>query len=67
MVFVPLAPTAGVGTLRIVKESRIRLMNVAFGDAVGCLFNWGVGTAELLEAHQKSQEIDLGAGEATAT
>ena len=58
VVFVPLAPTAGVGNLQIVKKNHITLLDASFGDAVGCLFNWGVGTADLLANHMSSQEMD---------
>ncbi len=58
VVFVPLAPTPGVGTLQIVDRGRVTLLNVSFGEAIGCLFNWGVGTGALLAAHKQSKEID---------
>ena len=56
VVFVPLTPTPGVGTLQIVARARITLLDASFGDAIGCLFNWGVGTSELLAAHRRSQD-----------
>lgn len=59
VVFVPLAPTPGVGTLRIVDRKRIRLLDASFSEAIGCLFNWGVGTADLLASHRRSQDIDV--------
>ena len=61
VVFVPLAPTPGVGTLQIVARARITLLDASFGDAIGCLFNWGVGTAELLASHRRSQDQGDGA------
>ena len=59
VVFVPLAPTPGVGTLQIVDRKRIRLLDASFSEAIGCLFNWGVGTADLLASHKRSQDIDV--------
>jgi uncharacterized membrane protein len=49
-VFVPLAPTPGVGTLQLVDRDKIEPLDVSFADAVGCLFNWGKGTSELRTA-----------------
>ena len=60
VVFVPLAPTPGIGTLQIVAKERIKPLNASFGDAIGCLFNWGVGTADLLATDRRSQEFEAG-------
>jgi uncharacterized membrane protein len=48
-VFVPLAPTPGVGTLQIVNHEKIQKIEAPMKDALGAILNWGVGTEDLLK------------------
>jgi len=52
VIFVPLAPTPGVGTVQIADREVLEPIDASFGDAVGCLFNWGAGGADLLASHR---------------
>ena len=52
VIFVPLAPTPGVGHVHIADRDRVAPIDASFGDAVGCLFNWGAGAAELVSARR---------------
>ena len=54
VIFVPLAPTPGVGTVQIAGREVLEPIDASFSDAVGCLFNWGAGSADLLAAHHGS-------------
>ena len=54
VIFVPLAPTPGVGHVHIASRDRLETIDASFGDAVGCLFNWGAGAADLVSAHRSS-------------
>jgi uncharacterized membrane protein len=46
-VFVPLAPTPGVGFLQIVSRSKIEKLDAPMTDALGWFMNWGSGTEKL--------------------
>ncbi len=48
-VFVPLAPTPGVGTLQIVNSSKVDKLDSSIKDALGCIMNWGTGIEALLK------------------
>ena len=58
VIFVPLAPTPGVGHVQIADHERLERIDASFGDAVGCLFNWGAGAAGLVVAHDSSDRQD---------
>jgi uncharacterized membrane protein len=58
VIFVPLAPTPGVGHVHIADRERLTPIDASFGDAVGCLFNWGAGAADLVSAHRSSDPSD---------
>ena len=47
-VFVPSSPTPAVGSLIIVPADRIRVLDVPMKQALGCLSQWGVGSAVVL-------------------
>ncbi len=47
-VFVPLAPTATVGTLLIVGPSIVRKLDCPMKDAIGCVMNWGSGAEGMI-------------------
>lgn len=49
-VYVPVAPTPAVGFLQIVHRSKVERLDVPMADALGSLFNWGAGTADVLAA-----------------
>jgi len=59
VIFVPLAPTPGIGTVQIASHKRLEPMEATFGDAVGCLFNWGAGTGQLIDAHLASGQWEV--------
>ena len=48
-VFVPLAPTPGVGFLQIVSPDKVQRIDSPMTDALGWLMNWGGGTQKLFE------------------
>ena len=52
-VFVPAAPTPGVGAIYILPANRVHLLDVPFTQAVKCISKWGVGSHDLLLAMRK--------------
>lgn len=48
-VFVPSAPTPAAGTIYILTEDRIKLLDVPVLAAVACIMQLGVGSRELVE------------------
>ena len=56
VIFVPLAPTPGIGNVRIAHRDLIEPLDASFSEAVGCLFNWGSGAGELVDRHLASGE-----------
>lgn len=48
-VFLPLAPTPGMGILQIVSSARVQKLESSMTDALGWVLNWGVGTEALLK------------------
>ncbi len=54
-VFVPLAPTPGVGVLQIVKSAKVRKLECSMTDALGWTLNWGSGTEALFKSRKVSQ------------
>jgi uncharacterized membrane protein len=52
-VFVPSAPTPGVGTIYLMAEDRVHLVDIPFLEAVRCISSWGVGSQKLLRAVRK--------------
>lgn len=48
-VFVPLAPTPGVGTIQIVAATKVQRLDASMTDALGSVLNWGAGTEALIE------------------
>ena len=56
VIFVPLAPTPGVGHVHIADQACLEPIDASFGDAVGCLFNWGAGAADLVSARRSSDQ-----------
>ncbi len=53
-VFVPLAPTPGIGTLQLVSRDRVEILDAPFMEAAGCLFNWGAGMGKLLQGSRSA-------------
>lgn len=49
-VFVPSAPTPGVGTIYILVKERVHLVDAPFMNTVKCVSRFGAGSAELLKA-----------------
>jgi len=49
-VFVPSAPTPGVGAIYILPSERVHLLDVSLLKAIKCITSWGVGSDELLKA-----------------
>jgi len=60
VIFVPLAPTPGVGTVQIASRELLEPIEASFSDAVGCLFNWGAGASDLVDAHMASGQWEKG-------
>ena len=56
VIFVPLASTPGIGTVQVAGREVLEPLEASFSDAVGCLFNWGAGTADLVDAHLRSSQ-----------
>jgi uncharacterized membrane protein len=48
-VFMPLAPTPGVGTIQVVSSNKIQRLEAPMKDALGAILNWGAGTEALLK------------------
>ena len=53
-VFVPLAPTPGVGMLQIVNAAKVKKLECRMTDALGWNLNWGMGTEALFQTSDKS-------------
>jgi uncharacterized membrane protein len=47
-VFVPSSPTPAMGSLIIVPADRVRVLDIPMKQALGCLSQWGVGSAAAL-------------------
>jgi uncharacterized membrane protein len=52
-VFVPSAPTPGVGAIYIISRERVHLVDAPFLKTVKCVTSWGVGAAELLQVMRR--------------
>ena len=50
-VFVPIAPTPGMGVLQIVSASKVERLEASMSSALGWVLNWGIGTETLLGGH----------------
>ena len=55
-VFVPMAPTPGMGFLQIVSPSKLEKLGCPMSDALGWPLNWGVGTDALFKAGSSATE-----------
>ena len=49
-VFVPSAPTPGVGAIYILAGERVHLLDVSLLTAIKCITSWGAGSHELVNA-----------------
>lgn len=54
-VFVPLAPTPGVGFLQIVHRDKVKKLDAPMTDALGWFLNWGTGTQALFKPGKNQQ------------
>lgn len=54
-VFVPIAPTPGVGFLQIVHRNKVKKIDAPMTDALGWLLNWGTGTEALFKPGKDPQ------------
>ncbi len=52
-VFVPIAPTPGMGVLQIVSASKVERLEASMSSALGWVLNWGIGTETILGGHAK--------------
>jgi uncharacterized membrane protein len=52
-VFVPMAPTPGLGFLQIVSSSKLDRLDCSMSDALGWPLNWGAGTEAVLAGKEK--------------
>jgi uncharacterized membrane protein len=50
-VFVPLAPTPTIGSVRQVDQKYVTRLNASMGTVVNCVMQWGVGANEIIEQH----------------
>jgi uncharacterized membrane protein len=57
-VFVPLAPTPGVGFLQIVNRSKVEKLDASMADALGWFLNWGGDTQKLFQQKNQSSSAD---------
>jgi uncharacterized membrane protein len=48
-VFMPMAPTPGLGVLQIVDPARLEMLQCSMADAISWTMNWGFGTQALLK------------------
>ena len=55
-VFVPLAPTPGVGMLQIVRRANVQKLDCSMTDALGWALNWGVGTEALFKGRKSPEQ-----------
>ncbi len=55
-VFVPSAPTPGVGAIYIMARERVHIVDLPFLKAVTCVSSWGVGSVELLQSMRPTRE-----------
>ena len=58
-VFVPSAPTPGVGAVYILPSERVYPVDVPFLKVVKCVSRWGAGSGELLAAVRTRPDDDL--------
>jgi uncharacterized membrane protein len=47
-VFVPLAPTPTLGSIYVVPNERVRMLNIPATSMLNCIMQWGVGTRDAL-------------------
>jgi uncharacterized membrane protein len=47
-VFVPLAPTPTLGSIYVVPNERVRMLNIPATSMLNCVMQWGVGTRDAL-------------------
>jgi uncharacterized membrane protein len=52
-IFVPSAPTPGIGAIYIMDGARVHLLDTSLLKTVKCVSRWGAGSAELLQAMRK--------------
>lgn len=61
-VFVPIAPTPGIGVLQIVSASKVERLDTSMSSALGWVLNWGIGTESVLgeraERRSEGQRVD---------
>jgi len=65
IIFVPLAPTPGVGHIQVVSAATVDLLDVPTMQALNCVLSWGEGTAALLTPRH-SQQSDTARSDADA-
>ena len=49
-VFLPSTPTPAAGTVQVVKQDRLRKLDVPVGRVLETFFHWGIGTRAILPA-----------------
>lgn len=54
-VFVPIAPTPGIGVLQIVSASKVERLDTSMASALGWVLNWGIGTETMLGERAKGR------------
>jgi uncharacterized membrane protein len=54
-VFVPSAPTPGIGVIYIMAAERVHLLDISLLKTIKCISRWGAGSGELVLAMRESQ------------
>jgi hypothetical protein len=52
----PWAPTAFSGSVKVVNQNRLEILDANLGDVSRVLSHWGVGTRKLLDKHAAGTE-----------
>jgi len=60
-VFVPSSPAITVGTVYIVKRSRVTILEAGTMEIAVCLSQWGIGSRKILDTqHSEKSETSPG-------
>ena len=55
--FVPLAPTPTIGSVRHVDREHVTRANASMGTVINCVMQWGVGANEILKQHEGGEGL----------
>jgi uncharacterized membrane protein len=51
-VFVPLAPTPTLGSIYVIPNERMRLLDIPATSMLNCVMQWGIGTRDAIAPHE---------------